>query len=81
MADALDPDAVTYSNCEPADWDAWFLQVVSLGAAADHANMDFLETVGGELKSQGVSFAANFNQPMNALQMGDASAINCAGRT
>ena len=70
MADALDPDAVEYANCEPEDWDAWFLQVVSLGSAAEHANMDFLETVGGELKSQGVSFAANFNQPMNALQMG-----------
>ena len=63
MADALDPDAVEYANCEPADWDAWFLQVVSLGAAADHANMDFLETVGGELKSQGVSWPARCSQP------------------
>ena len=42
----------------------------SLGADDGTGDMKFLETVGQELKAQGVSFAAQWQLPLNDLQMG-----------
>ena len=62
--------AAVFSNCSPADWDVWYLKVVALATSDGAADMQFLETVGQELKAQGVAFAAQWKIPLNDLQMG-----------
>ena len=62
--------AAVFSNCSPADWDVWYLKVVALGTGEGAADMKFLETVGQELKGQGVAFASQWEMPLNDLQMG-----------
>ena len=59
-----------FAPCSPAQWDDWYLKVVALGAGDGAEDTRFLETVGQELKAQGVSFAAQWELPMNDLQMG-----------
>ena len=48
-------------------WDKWYLDVVALGAGDSAEDMQFLETVGQEFKAQGVSFAAQWELPLNDL--------------
>ena len=49
----------SYSNCTPTQWDGWYANVTALGARASDPDMALLETVAGELKREGVEFAAN----------------------
>ena len=62
--------AMVYSNCTPHAWDVWYQKVMALGSGEDDPDMEFLATVGAELQTQGVTFAANWGSPLNSLQMG-----------
>ena len=59
-----------FSKCTTAEWDDWYLKVVALGTCDGAEDMRFLETVGQELKAHGVSFASQWELPLDDLQMG-----------
>ena len=51
--------APVYAHCSPADWDAWYAAIGSLGAGTE--DFGLLETVGQELRTMKVPLGADPN--------------------